>query len=78
MGTLGILVRKSSGWEIVAIGLLACMGPNRVSNYTIKFWLMYGNLYKETTNFYLRSDNRLLHVSKYNMYNNITYHGGPL
>ena len=28
------------------------------------------------TNFYLRSDNNMLHMSRYNMYNNISYRGG--
>ena len=36
-------------------------------------------LYKQTnkqTNFYLRSDNNMLHMSRYNMHNNISYRGG--
>ena len=28
------------------------------------------------TNFYLRSDNNMLHMSRYNMHNNISYRGG--
>ena len=28
------------------------------------------------TNFYLRSDNNMLHMSRYNMYNNTSYRGG--
>ena len=43
-GTFWMFVHKSSGWGIVAIRWLACMGPFRFSNYTVKFWLMYSHL----------------------------------
>ena len=44
VGARRIFACKSSGLGIVAIKCLACMEPDRFSNYNIKFWLMYGHL----------------------------------
>ena len=44
-----------------------------------EYWLLKdGLITKQTkqTNFYLRSDNNMLHMSRYNMHNNISYRGG--
>ena len=34
------------------------------------------DIQQQQTNFYLRSDNNMLHMSRYNMHNSISYRGG--
>ena len=41
-----------------------------------EFEYFYCILNNKQTNFYLRSDNNMLHMSRYNMYNYTSYRGG--